>query len=641
MWFFRQQSPSALNPEIAPLPVTDAAPVWLMLCLACVFMAQMLTVPFLADIDKAGKLYFFILFVLSSAIYSFKTSALLRLSPVFVLFGIFWLLLFLSASQAFFPEWAYLQSAILLICLLFVLLVSHAASAAPAFKEQLVDMLLVLGVVAALLGLYDFFSFALSGPSKDMLIPYLLPPNRSERVGGFYGQPNLFAVLLTVTLLAFYYRYLHPLKKETFALPAGLRFVPVLLLEFVFFLTGSKGGFVSRALILLLLLWLIFRKSYLADSREGKKEFFRLLSCMGFAFLLSRAILWFFTDSALPHGEIVFGLSSSARLIFWGASVLIFADHPFFGVGLDNWKFFQNAYGPLAHDFFGFIPYEAMGNTNWAHNELLQILAEGGIFPFLLLLLMIGLLLVQIFKKFACKNTTMLSPVFFYSHLLLLPFIIQSMFEWPYRHPGLLILFFLFVGNLLAQYPLFTVHLSRPFRFCLVALSIVALGFTGVLVRQEMQLKKFMVNLRSEASVIFMEKTLPEFDLLVNNPYSRHRVLIAAMPHYAFLARASEKTTLAEQILPYAEELAALEGVRWQWYSLALLYLKVGREEDARRATQKAIDLMPSDDRAWAFMHYLNIRRASRETGRPLEDFIPQGRPPANFTPVEMFNERL
>lgn len=641
MWFSRQQPPPSPNSDDAILPVGDATPVWLKLSLACVFLAQMLTVPFLADIDKAGKLYFFSLFVLGSGIYSFKTRSLLRVSPIFVVFGIFWLLLLLSASQAFFPGWAFLQSGILLICLFFMLLVCHAASTAPSFKEELVDMLLVLGVVAALFGLYDFYCFTLSGPSRDMLIPYLLPPNRSARVGGFYGQPNLFAVLLSVALLAFYYRYLHPLKKAIFVLPAWLRFVPVILLEFVFFLTGSKGGFLSRSLILLFFLWLIFRKSYLADSQEGKKEFFRLLLCLGFAFLLSKAVSWQFTAIHLSRGELL-GQSSSARFIFWTASVLIFADHPFLGVGLDNWKFLQNSYGPLAHDLLGFVPYEAMGNTNWAHNELLQILAEGGISPFLILLVLIVLLLLQIFKKFARKNNTMPSPAFFYSHLFLLPFIIQSMFEWPFRYPALLILFFLLVGNLLAQYPLFTIHWSRPFRFGMVALCILSLGFTGVLLGQEIHLKRFLANLHSDASVVFVEKTLPEFEILVNNSYSRHRVLLAALPRYTRIAWVAEKTVLAEKILPYAEELAALEGARWQWYSLAQLYLKVGREEDARRATQKTIDLMPSDDRAWAFMHYLNIRKASEETGRPIEEFVPQGRPPpATFSPAEMFNERL
>lgn len=635
MWFSRRRPSHCPKSDLGTLPVADSAPVWLFLCLVCVFVAQMLTVPFLADIDKSGKLYLFIFFVLGSLLYHLKSSTPLRLSPVSVVFGVFWLMLVVSASQAFFPEWALLQSAILLVCLVFMLMVSHVAGSASSFKEKLVDMLLVLGVVAALFGLYEFLSFSLLGPSGGMLIPYLLPPNTHWRIGGIYGQPNLFAVLLTVALLAFYYRYLHTLKRESFVLQSWLRFVPVVLIEFVFFLTGSKGGLLSRVLILAFLIWLILRKSYLADSPEGKKEFFRLLFCMGLAFLLSRGVPWLFTDVNLSRGAILLGASSSERYIYWGSSALIFADYPLFGVGLDNWRFFQNAYGPLAHDFLGFVPYEAMISTNWAHNEFLQILAEGGIFPFLILLLLLLVLLFQILKKFFRKNT-MQSPVFFYSHLFLLPFIIQSMFSWTFRHPALLILFFLLLGNLLAQYPLYSVRLSRPFRISMAILCVLSLGLTGVLAKQEMDIKGFFTNLQQADSV---EETLPEFDDLVNNPYSRHRVLVAALPGYAFQARGAETTALTERILPYAEELAALEGVRWQWYSLALLYLKAGREEDARRATQKSIDLMPSDDRLWAFMHYLNIRKASRETGRPLEDFVPQGAP-VTYSPVEIFNER-
>jgi tetratricopeptide (TPR) repeat protein len=83
--------------------------------------------------------------------------------------------------------------------------------------------------------------------------------------------------------------------------------------------------------------------------------------------------------------------------------------------------------------------------------------------------------------------------------------------------------------------------------------------------------------------------------------------------------------SLGEKIIPYFEQLTSLEGARWQWYNLARIYFLVGREEEARAAIKQTIDLMPSDDIVWAFDHYLDMLKASRETGRPLESFLPHG----------------
>ena len=73
----------------------------------------------------------------------------------------------------------------------------------------MIDGLLVFGLAAALLGLYEYAHYHVVGAQNTALIPFLLPPDREARVAGPYGQPNLFALFLTVVLLAYFYRYLH------------------------------------------------------------------------------------------------------------------------------------------------------------------------------------------------------------------------------------------------------------------------------------------------------------------------------------------------------------------------------------------------------------------------------------------------
>lgn len=602
-----------------------------------ILLLQFVTVPFLGDIELAGKLFVFVFAVLLCGLVFFRRIVQLEISPVLGCFAVLVVLFFVSARQAINPAWSFIQVGILSVYLLFLLMMTHLSVKMPVFREKIIDALLFLGIIAASLGLYEYVHFLVLGPTGSMLIPYLLPPDLFLQIGGPLGQPNLFAVFLTLVLLAFLYWHLHRPAQSLPSLLEFFRFVPFFLVGLVFFLTGSRGGFLSFSLIFGFLAWLVASGRYLVAGFGQRGEFIRLTLCLGAAFLVAKGLNgWFASDAytgAKSLGDA--GISTDGRFVFWTSAILIFLDHPWLGIGLDGYKFLQTDYGPLAHKVLGFVQFEAMGSTNWAHNELLQILCEGGMAAFFLSALLILLLLNKIWKK-SIKNDDHIEPFFLYSHLFLLPFIIQSMFEWPFRHPSLLALFFACLAVLLSQYPLWHISISPGGQRTVRLLISLALGLTVVLFYQEIALGSLKRNLKNSENT---ESTLPEFESFANNPYSAHRALAHAVPRYAIDALSRDDNAFAVRILPYYERLCMLKGAHWNWHNLALIYYKVGRETDARESIQKAIDLMPSEELYWQYLHYLNTLQASRNSGRPLESFFPTADREVDLPALEFFHE--
>lgn len=603
---------------------------------ASIFILQFICLPFFGDLFSAGKLFIFFFGMLILAIRFFFKEPELNTSPVILFFMLLLACFLVSSGRALEPWWALLQASIFAGFILFLMLVTHQSARFFIFLERMVDALLFSGVVAAILGLYEHMHYLLLGPTHSMLIPYLLPPNTQARVFGHYGQPNQLALFLTVSLLAFFYRYIHqsPTCSTNFRL-ASLRFVPFALVSYVFFLTLSRSGFLSQVLVFGFLAWLVVSRRYLAEDPTGRREFYKLMFSIGVVFLLSKMHIYNSTPQlqmVRPLGDT--GINPSGRFVFWTSAILIFLDHPWLGIGLDHYKNAMNAYGPLSHKVLGFVPYEAMRGTNWAHNDLLQILCEGGIFAIILTLFLLSLFVLNIYKYFFRKDKRY-QPVFLYYHLFLFPFFVHSMFEYPFRSAPLLILFFSLLGGLLSQYPLKTIRFSPRVKRSTQVFLLFGLFLVCSLFYQEIQLGTFKRNFLGGGDI---ENSLQTFSSLAERPYSSYRVLNGALPVYIREALSKEDDRLAKKILPYYEKLSALEGARWQWYDLARIYLKVGRETDAREAIQRAVDLMPLDNRTNAFLHYLNMLKASRATGRPLDSFWPRGQK-VDFNKLELLHD--
>lgn len=470
-------------------------------------------------------------------------------------------------------------------------------------------------MVVSCLGLYAYSSFAVLGGGHGDLISYLLPINKSLRISGVYGQPNLFALVLLTGILVFVYSHLHngALFDDRYS---RLTYLPLLTVAVTFFLTGSRAGLLAFLSLFVILIWLMLRKRYLENDNQKKKSFVKILCVLIFAFMISYALNYWLSASGV-RALTEPGKSFEARLVFWLSAILIFLDYPWFGVGLGNYKYYLSQYINEAYELLGFVQYDAMGYTKWAHNELLQLLCECGMFVFLIVIGMLFLYVYQMYQFGRGKYNW--TPLKLFSYLFLAPFVIQSMFSWPMRHPALLVLFFTFLSLLLSQNQLRFITLSSWFGLMIRFVAFAAFLFILFLGYQEFQLRSFAKRLDNGG----VKATLNEFEELVTNPYIEVSLLLNMTPRYVQAAMQDRDGDFAGKIFPYVKHLAILQGAHWQWFNLSLTYHLLGNDSDARSAVKNAIDLWPVEQRYWNFQHYLNMLKASRATGRPIEDFLP------------------
>lgn len=580
---------------------------------ALFFFSQFLFFPFFLNFNISAK-FFFITLAICIFLVFYRIEEYNRLSLLLILISS--TLVSLTCFYSYNPISSIISGGILLSLLLFTFLVFPTVFR-RGFDLSFFSLFLFFIQIVTVLGLYQYFSFIAVGKSKNPLIPYLIPPNLGGRVSGIYGQPNLFALLLVVGVIGFIYFYLHGRKIFKSNTPFFQKFyyVPLISVSLCFFLTQSRSGLIAFLLsIFILILYFYKRGSFSRGSA------FRPLLLNIFFSLIGSYCLFVVFDtvvSGMPDRTFTdVGMSADARFIFWTASLLMFLDYPAFGIGLDNFKFLLPKYTNAAHDLLGFVEYEAMGYTKWSHNELLQLLCETG----LLGVAVAGLLILYLINFLAIiRNGSHVSMRIFFAYLLILPFVIQSMFSWPLRHPSLLVLFFIFIGSLVSLSKWDKKPLAR---WASVSFKIIAVfGFCVISIIGYHEIK--MGRLFDSYSKENLRESYSDFQVLVKNPYLEHTLLLESIPSYVSLASQEKDVEFGKKILPYAERLVDLHGSHWQWFNLALLYLTLDRMEDAMNAVNKAINLRPMEQKYWSFQHYLNMIRASEQTGRPLEDFLP------------------
>jgi len=583
-----------------------------------VFLTQFFFLPaFLSD-NFVAK-FFLIAFSISTLILLLHNGSstykiFLPLSIVAAIFS----LVILSSFSAYHPPSAIVSGGVFLLLLIFGIFI------VPNIFPRGLDcvffsVFLVFIQIVSSLGLYQYLSFFFNGKTSIPLIPYLLPPNKGYRVAGIFGQPNLFALLLVIGILVFIFMHLHRpfLLNSSNKLISKVRYLPLMLTSLVFFLTGSRAGFLALFVSLLLIFLFFVNRGQLPGrsvvGSEILKVFLVIVAAYILCFLLNKYLMM------IPGRDFTnVGRSADARFVFWTASLLIFFKYPLLGVGLDNFNFFLPKYTNAAHDLLGFVEYDAMGYTKWSHNELLQLFCEtGGVLGGVV----VGFLVVFLFKLIGVlRKNKKCSLRLFFAYLFLLPFIIQSMFSWPLRHPSLLLLFFLFIGSLLSYFPSKIVSISRwgflSIRFSAICFLIVII----LLGCFEFQMGSFFHNKKYGDNIL---SSFSKFEELVENPYLEHTLLLEAVPSYVYAVNKNKDKLLGAKVLPYAEKLVGLHGSHWQWFNLALLYSLLERNEDAMLAVDRAIFLRPMELRYWSFQHYLNMITASKKTGRPMREFLP------------------
>jgi O-antigen ligase len=562
----------------------------------------------------AGSLFVIILLLVMSVRKRewFLPTALLPLVGLVIAFCV-------SQALSLLPVEGFAETWTLAIGVLFCLLVANIAQEDESFARKTLESLCVFGFVDALLCFYQYSHWLAFGESKELLIPFLLPPSTGLRVTGAYGQSNLTALLLLLSLMAFLCRYVRR-PEAGYKAKHLLNDLGLFVVACAFFLAGSRSGLLGFASVLFILFFAATRKKI--DFNITTLS--RIVIVLVCGYLLSQAPFTpgMTTQNSFARPEI----SVDARFVFWTSSLLMFSDAPMFGVGPDHFKVFLPSYLLESHDFLGFVEYEAMGYTNWTHNEYLQIFAETGLLGGSCLLLFI-LVLGLTYRKELLRQKPEVEQLFIL--FALVPFLLQAMFDWTLRHPGLLFLFFLLLGIVLSRT---SGHRLQPKRLLFIyfsaALLILTVSGVAICAVKEYRFRnaKKLVAQNGCSTALLRD--------LYDDNYLRFMMLREILPLCVIDETRIANRPLLVKLRPYYEEIARLQGTYGQWYNLALVYRQLGLFEQAEQALKISIERQPVFEQGWAALHALHVEEATRKTGRPAQDFWPKNIPSVSYDSI-------
>lgn len=573
---------------------------------------QFFMLPAFYDFDIVAK--YFILSAFLPVFYFFAPS--LKISKriaVVTLSVTAWLLI--SSCLSYHQPTAFVSLGIVIALILYFPIINNAFPRGITIDFYWFFLTFIL--IASLLGLYQYTSFSAFGKSVSPLIAYILPPNSSLRVSGIYGQSNFFSLVLNVGVFSYIYVYLHghkilPCKSSFYK---ALYYLPLSVVFFVSLLTKSRSGQIAFVFCIVTVFYYLYKRNYLNRHSALCVRFVKICTVLTFTYA---AFIWI--DGQVSGSAIRSfanpGMSLDARFVFWFSSALMFLDYPVFGIGIDNFKFYLPDYVNRAHELLGFVEYEAMGYTKWSHNEVLQLLCETGVVGVLLLFVLLWFI-YDFGRLLSGRRHGGLRHLF--SHVYLILFILQSMFSWPLRHPSILFLFVFFAASasVFLRKPRDVVIINRSYAIkiaaFLVLLPVMWIGYS----------EYKMGHLFRSYDYSSLNQSFSDFEQLVENPYLEYPLLLNAVPSYVKKVVDDRDVEFGQKVLPYVERLVSLHGAHWQWYNAGLIYLVLGRNSDAMESIENAIELRPTENKYWMFKHYINMLRASQETGRPLKDFLP------------------
>jgi O-antigen ligase len=234
--------------------------------------------------------------------------------------------------------------------------------------SRTITLLLISGIGVALFGFYQAFE---QDFTRLYFWLYPMEEQNFDTQGGWAGR--ITSLLFHYNSLAGYLNVVIPAALGTTLLAKnrGLRYLGFLSLTTALaalYLTGSRGGLIACAGIFLAGLW------YFVPRRAT-------ILVMISSLLLAAAIAApLSTESGFdrPQGGDAEDMSREGRLAIWGASGLIFLDHPVLGAGYGNFKFLFHSYVPGIEEDID------------AHNLYLQWLAETGIAGFAMFFFLIA-----------------------------------------------------------------------------------------------------------------------------------------------------------------------------------------------------------------------------------------------------------
>ena len=296
----------------------------------------------------------------SLKIYTLNKYALTK----YMLFALFWLVVVTATSQVAFMA---LNGLIILSTIPLMFLIATEIKNFEQVWRYLRIFFMLLAGVFSIWALYQ--------------VGHQIGKGHAE---GPYNDRNTFASLMNALwfLTAWhYFRLAEKLNHEPLLKWVANQTAIIFLLFFVslaLFTTSSRGAMLVWFLLSPIMLYVSYRYTH------SKQKIFAALIIIAIAYFTSGYL--FESNVSNRTLELTKDTSTIARLQLWISTFYMAIDHPVFGVGWDNFQFFYPQYR-----------YVQENNTAgmYAHNDYLQLAAEGG---FIAITLIAGLLVFVLLR---------------------------------------------------------------------------------------------------------------------------------------------------------------------------------------------------------------------------------------------------
>lgn len=308
-------------------------------------------------------------------------------------------------------------------------------------RKRYQSMALTIIVFSSVIAFYGILQH-LSNPEA---IYGLRPFGQSSPFASFFNKHH-FAAFMEMTLgltLGLLFGDATRKNKKIFLI------IAVVIMGMAILLTGSRGGLISLLAVLGFVILVNFIKNREIKNKnasEDLKNFFLrrnlILFGGGFALILILffAVLFVGGEQSLLRG---FGFMSTegdistGRTHFWWVALQIFFDYPIIGTGFDS-------YGVA---FTQYDTWSGVFRVEQAHNDYLQILADGGILSFICVASFIFLFFKQGLQAVKKDNEKFVTHGTIGALAGCFGILIHSFFDFPLRTPSNA-LFFLMLAAL-------------------------------------------------------------------------------------------------------------------------------------------------------------------------------------------------
>ncbi|MEO6587851.1 MAG: O-antigen ligase family protein [Pyrinomonadaceae bacterium] len=256
-------------------------------------------------------------------------------------------------------------------------------------RKRFQTVTLTIIIFSSIMAFYGILQY-LTNPQS---IYGLRPTGQSSPFASFFNKHH-FAAFMEMTLgltLGLLFGDATKQNKKIFLIIASV------IMGMAILLTGSRGGIISLLGVLGFVIMANFlnnREIKNQNISEDVKKFLQRRNLLMFGGGLALVLILFFGvlfvggDESLLRGiglNTVEGDITTGRSHFWQIALQIFFDHPIIGTGLDS-------YGAA---FTRYDTWSGAFRIEQAHNDYLQILADGGILGFICVAAFIYLLFKQ------------------------------------------------------------------------------------------------------------------------------------------------------------------------------------------------------------------------------------------------------